>query len=345
MAFKNIGFDLESIEDYMGNNLRLFISFTIGLLVFVGLIALSVFFIAIRGKEEVMVPDVLGKELTQALLEFQDKELYPRITLRSALEGEEKGIVLEQSPEAGTLVKAERRINLVISQGMALDKMGSYLGKNINDVRLELQSFNSISPEIQITIREPFMYQYSNDQPAGTVLQQNPTQGTDLTGSTILELVVSRGRENTRVTVPDLTGLSFTDALARLGQLKIGFSFAIHNAAAGPDDEKPGTVISQNPVGGTEIGSDGKITITVTAPDAAAGEASGMFSFNLPSNPYPLPLTVEAELPNGIRQLLVSTNHSGGEFSIPYKLPSGSVIILLLIDREIYRQTVRAPVE
>ena len=328
----------------MGSNLRLFISLTIGLLVFVGLIALSVFFIAIRGKEEVMVPDVLGKELSLALIELQDKELYPRISLRSAMEGEEKGVILEQSPEAGTLVKAERRINLVISQGMALDKMGSFLGKNINDVRLELQSFNAHSPEIQITIREPFMYQYSTE-PAGTVLQQNPLQGTDLTGATILELVVSRGRENTLVTVPDLVGLNYTDALARLGQLKIGFSFAINNAAINPDGEKPGVVTSQNPRGGTEIGSDGKIAVTVTLPDAAAGEAAGLFSFNLPTNPYPLPLTVEAELPNGIRQLLVSTNHSGGDFSIPYKLPSGSVIILSVIDREIYRQTVRALVE
>jgi beta-lactam-binding protein with PASTA domain len=337
MAFK-FGFDLESLEDYMGNNLRLFISFTVGLLVFVGLIALSVFFIAVQGKEEVMVPDVLGKNLAQALLDLQGKELYPRIQMRS--EGEEEGIVLEQNPEPGTLVKAERRINLVISQGMALDKMGNYLGKNINDIRLEIQSFNSRS-DMAITIREPFMYQYSAET-AGTVLQQNPPPGSDLTGSTPLELVVSRGQENTRHTVPNLTGLTFTDAIARLGQLKIGFTFTMRE---GSGDGNSGTVISQNPEGGTEIGSGEKVTVNIIAPAPDAGEAAGLFRYNLPANPYPLPLTVEVELPNANRQGLVSTSHSGGEFSIPYKLPSGSVIILLLVDREIYRQTVRAPIE
>ncbi|MCL1927714.1 MAG: PASTA domain-containing protein [Treponema sp.] len=337
MAFKNFGFDLESIEDHMGSNLRLFISFTIGLLVFVGLIALSVFFIVIRGKEEVMVPDVLGKELSQALIELQEKELYPRISLRSATDGQEKGVILEQNPEAGTLVKAERRINLVISSGLALDKMVSFLGKNINDVRLELQALNANSSEIQIIIHEPFMYQYSNDSAAGTVLQQNPPPGADLTGSTVLELVVSRGRENTRVTVPDLTGLTYTDALARLGQLKIGYNFVINNTG-----ERPGTVISQNPVGGTEISTNQKLTVTIIAPEAEnSGETVGLFRYNLPENPYPLPLTVEVELPNGSKQTLANTNHSGGEFSMPYKLPSGSVIILSMVDREIYRQTIR----
>jgi len=344
MAFKNFGFDLEGIEDYMGSNLRLFISLTIGLIVFVGLIALSVFFIAVRGKEEVMVPNVLGKELSQALIELQEKELYPRISLRASGAGEEKGFILEQNPEAGTLVKAERRINLVISSGMALDKIGNYLGKNINDVRQELQSFNNSSHEIKITIREPFMYQYSNET-AGTVLQQNPVQGTDLTGSVTLELVVSRGRENTRITVPDMMGLYYTDALSRLGQNRISFAFTIEGAGRSPEGGKPGTVTAQNPRGGSEIGMDEKVTVTIISPDAEAGEATGLFSYNLPQNPYPLPLTVEANLPNGSRELLANTNHSGGEFSIPYRLPSGSVIIISMVDREIYRQTVRAAVE
>ena len=337
MALKN--FDLEGIEDYMGSNLKLFISFTIGLLVFVALIALSVFFIVVRGKEEVMVPDVLGKELTAALIELQEKELYPRINLRIAAAEEEKGVVLEQDPQAGTLVKAERRINLVISQGIAFDKMGNFIGKNINNVRQELEAFNAESPDIKISIREPFMYQYSNET-AGQVLQQNPGPGADLTGSVILELVVSRGEENTRITVPDLIGSSYTEALARLGQLKIGFSFTM-----GSSGDKPGIVSSQNPLGGTEVSIDEKIIVTISEPLAAAGEAAGLFTYNLPLNPYPLPLTVEAELPNGTKLILVSTNHSGGEFSMPYALPSGSVLVLSLIDREIFRQTVKAPVE
>jgi beta-lactam-binding protein with PASTA domain len=222
--------------------------------------------------------------------------------------------------------------------------MGNFLGKNINDVRLEIQAINANVPEIKITIREPFMYQYSDDI-AGTVLQQSPMPGTDLTGSITLELVVSRGKENTRITIPNLTGQSYADAAARLGQLKIGFNFVFGEPGGEAAGQNPGTVTAQNPRGGTEIASDQKVTVTVIPPVAAPGETTGLFQYNLPLNPYPLPLTVEAELPNGSRQILASTSHSGGEFSIPYKLPSGSVIILSMIDREIYRKTVKAPVE
>jgi len=327
---------MNSLEDSAQNHLRLFVSFTVGLLIFVGLIALSVFFIFIRGKEEVMVPDVLGKELTAALIELQEKELYPRIQLRAADAGEEKGLVIEQSPEAGTLVKAERRIDLVISQGITLDKMENFLEKNINDVRSAVRAFNTQSKEVSIVIKEPFMYQYSS-QAAGTILQQKPVPGTDINGNVVLELVVSRGQENTRITVPDLVGLSFTDALTKLSQLKTGFVFTMRDPWEG---EKAGVVYTQNPAGSAAISTDGKITIGITAPIAGKGEGAGLFTFTLPANPYPLPLTVEAELPNGTRQLLVSTNHSGGDFSIPYKLPANSVIVLSMVDREIYRQTI-----
>jgi beta-lactam-binding protein with PASTA domain len=342
MAFKNFGFDLESIEDYMGNHLRLFISFTVGILVFVGMIALSIFFITVRGKEQVMVPDVVGKELTEALLELQESELYPRIQMRSSESEEERGRILEQTPEAGTIVRAERRINLVISQGLALDTVGSYLGKNINDVRSEILARNSQTADTVISLREPLMYQYS-EQDAGTVLQQNPPPGADITGPITLELVVSRGRENTRITVPSLTGLSLQDTLDRFNQLKTaGFTFTMRDPAPG---ETAGTVLSQDPAPGAEINAGDKITVTMTAPVPAEGEAVGLFKFNLPLNPYPLPLTVEAELPNGTKRGLVNINHLGGEFNMPYKLPAGSVLILSMVNREIHRQTVQAAVE
>jgi beta-lactam-binding protein with PASTA domain len=335
MAFN---FDLEGLEDSMGNNLRLFIGLTIGLLVFVGLIALSVFFIALRGKEEVMVPDVIGKELPLALVELQEKELYPRISMRLATAGEEKGVILEQSPDPGTLVKAERRINLVISHGTAFNAMENYAGKNINDVRSAIRLFNAQSPEVSIILKEPFMYQYS-EIPAGTIIQQTPPPGTDLTGNVRLELVVSRGQETTRITVPNLTGLSFADALARLNQIRASFVFTMRPADEG---EKPGAIYSQNPQQGAELEPTDKIKVGVTTPAASEGEGVGLFTHVFPANPYPLPISVEVEYPNKNRQTLVSTNHSGGEFSMPYKLPAGSVLILSMVDREVARTTVTA---
>jgi hypothetical protein len=77
MTFFNL--DLDAIEGYISNHLRLFVSMAAGLILFVGIIAVSVFFVSVQGAEETMVPDVQGRDLTAALLELQVKELYPRI--------------------------------------------------------------------------------------------------------------------------------------------------------------------------------------------------------------------------------------------------------------------------
>jgi hypothetical protein len=54
---------------------------------------------------------------------------------------------------------------------------------------------------------------------------------------------------------------------------------------------------------------------------------------------------LDALLPSGERRRLISVPYLGGEFSVPYRLPVGSVFILSMLDREIYRETLVAPVE
>jgi beta-lactam-binding protein with PASTA domain len=328
MAFKNFG--LDGMEDYVGNHLRVFISLTLVLLVFVGMIALSVFFVAVRGKEQVMVPDVTGEELTQALLLLQAKELYPKIQLRNSNSSEERGLILEQDPDAGTIVKAERRINLVVSSGQALDKVGNYMGRDIGDVRGDIAAVPLIS------LKEPLMYQFSKESP-GSVIQQNPQPDTDLTGPVVLELVVSRGPQSARITIPDMEGLTLQGALEQLNQARINFIFAVRPVE---DNERPETVVAQNPRGGTEIDINQKITVTISAPVAEEGETAGIFRYTLPNNPYPLPISVDALLPGGGRRRLVGINHLGGEFVLPYRLPGGSTLVLSMLDRELYRETI-----
>jgi beta-lactam-binding protein with PASTA domain len=325
-----MAFGFDGLEDYVGSHLKLFISLTLGILVFVGMIALSVFFIAVKGKDEVMVPDVTGKELIPALLELQRKELYPRIQLRTSESSETKGLILEQEPEGGTIVKAERRISLVVSEGAALNKIGNYLGRTIGEVK------NDIAALPLVSIKEPFMYQYAKD-PAGTIIQQNPPAGTDLTGPVLLQLVVSRGQEDALITVPELEGLGLQAALERLRQAGLTFIFDLTD----DPDGKPETVAVQNPPGGTEISTDTKVHLTLYAPIPEAGETAGLFSYTLPKNPYPLQISVDALLPGGGKRRLAALNHSGGEFSLPYRLSEGSTIILSILDREIYRTTVK----
>jgi len=345
-----INLDFDSIEGYVANHLRLFLSMAAALLVLVGIIAVLVFFIYVRGEEQTMVPDVQGQDLTSALLELQVKELYPRILLRFTQNSADKGLVLEQNPRPGTIVKAGRRIQLVISQGVMVNTVENYIGRNVDDVRMDLQTLVSAqgtssgnAPVSQfITLKEPLMYEFSTE-PAGTILQQRPESGTNISGPTSLELVVSRGPENTMTKLPNLVGLNLEDTLEQIGRTGIDFEFSIRPLASG---EKPGTVVAQNPAGDTLASLNTRVNIAMAPPDKIPGNSVfGLFKYDMAKNPYPLLIRLESILPSGERQRLLSVQYPGGLLSVPYLQPKGAVLVLSMLNREIYRETVSLPVE
>jgi len=328
---------LKSIEDYVANHLRLFILSVLGLLVLVGIIAVSVFFIAVRGAEQTMVPDVTGKELTEALLELQVKELYPRIQLRYTHTSRDKGFILEQDPKPGTIVKAGRRIRLVVSQGVVVNRVENFVSRNIDEVRMDLMTLETAGGIPLLTVREPLMYEYSTER-AGTILAQKPEPGIEISGPLALEFVVSRGRDNQTVTVPQLTGLTIPRALDLISSSGINFLFTAREAGGG---ERGETVISQSYAENTVIPVNTAVQLTVTSPERVAdNEVFGIFRYTIPPNPYPLAVRLEALLPSGERQRLITVNYMGGEFTVPYKLPNGSVLILSMLNRELFRETI-----
>ena len=339
-----INLDLDAIESYVANHLRLFISMAAGLLLFVGIIAISVFFIHVRGAEQTMVPDVQGQDLTAALLELQVKELYPRIQLRHTQTSSDRGLVLEQVPPPGTIVKAGRRIHLVVSQGVIVNTIENFRGRNIDEVRMDINTMFSAqgaSPGL-LTIREPLMYEFS-PEPAGTVLQQRPEPGTNISGPTMLELVVSRGLETTMIRLPDLVGLTLEDSLEHIGRTGIDFEFILRPLQAG---ERPASVVAQNPARDTLADLNTRVAITVAAPDTTPeDEVFGLFSYQMARNPYPLLVHLDSILPSGERHRLLSVQYSGGTLSVPYQQPLGSVLVLSMLNREIHRETVIRQVE
>ncbi|MCL2208547.1 MAG: PASTA domain-containing protein [Treponema sp.] len=334
-----INFNLGSIEGYVSNHLRLFILSVAALVIVVGIAALSVFFIAVRGAEQVMVPDIRGKELTAALLELQVKELYPRLQLRYSQTSADRGLILEQEPSPGTIVKAGRRIRIVVSQGVLINKIDNFIGRNIDEVKMDLQTvYNSSGSSPLVSLKEPLMYEYSSENP-GTILAQKPEAGTDISGPVVIELIVSRGRENATVTVPQLTGLGITRALEVIADSGINFRFLEREKRG---DEKGETIVYQRPPAETVTPENSPVELTITQPDnLSENEIFGIFHYTVPPNPYPLEVRLEALLLTGERIRLLTVNYSGGEFTVPYRLPAGSVLVLAMLNREIYRETIQ----
>ena len=84
---------VNGMQSLQANGKALFITVILAVVVMV-LSCLAVFFATVKGPEKVLVPQVEGKELTQALLEMQVKELYPKIQLR--YDEQPSGTILSQ---------------------------------------------------------------------------------------------------------------------------------------------------------------------------------------------------------------------------------------------------------
>ena len=331
-------FNSDSMEKFATGHLKLFISMMAVLVILVGIVAVSIFFAAVRGAEQTLVPEVRGKELTEALLELQVKELYPRIQLRYSQSSRDRGLILEQDPRAGTIVKAGRQIRLVVSQGVMINRVENYVGRNIDDVRMDLQVYVASSGSPLLTLKEPLMYDFSPEAP-GTILRQKPEPGADISGPMNLEFVISRGPEHVSVTVPQLFGLSLSSVLEQIGRMGIVFEFGVRELREG---EKGETVVFQSPAAGTSVTSNTIIDLVVNAPERLnEGEVFKLFTYAMPRNPYPLPVRLEALLPSGERIRLISVDYPGGKFAVPYRLPVGSTLFLSMMNREIYREIVQ----
>jgi beta-lactam-binding protein with PASTA domain len=219
-----------------------------------------------------------------------------------------------------------------------INKVENFIGKNIDDVRMDIRTVVGSTGDPLLTLKEPLMYEFS-PAAAGIVIRQKPDPGTDISGPMILEFVVSQGQEDVMITVPQFSGLSIAAALEQIGKTGIVFEFSLREII---DGEKGETIVSQNPPAGGSVSPNTRISLTANTPARLYDdEVFKLFSYNIPPNPYPLPVHLEALLPSGERKIIIAIDFPGGKFTVPYRLPLESILVLSLMNREIYRETVQ----
>jgi beta-lactam-binding protein with PASTA domain len=295
---------------------------------------IAVFFASLQGEEKVMVPDVVGKSLTTALLEMQQKELYAKIQLRYS-DDEAALTILEQDPAPGSIVKAYRRVTLTVCRGPEGSGMDDLAGKNIDEVLPELKEKFDTDTSL-VTVAPPV---YKKDsKPAGTILAQTPQAGSRISDKTRLQLIVSRGTEEELAQVPDLSGMKVSEALKTISSSKVIFDFTSHEAFS---VEKPGTVTSQDDAGET-VGAWSHVKADFAFAPAKEGDetTSGILNASISEYPYPVPMTVKASSQEGKTTTLASFQHDGGRVTLPYSVAKGSTLTLYALDREVYSTVV-----
>ena len=331
--------DLRKIESFDREHYRV-MAYGLGAIIVLMVVAgLSAFSLSLRGAEQTMVPDVRSMELAQALVKLQEKELYPRVTLRFTDNPLDRGKIVEQSPSPGAIVKAGRRIAITVSRGSVADKVENFVGQDVNEAKIHLQTLFAGARPL-LSVKDPPIYVFDK-APAGTVLEQKPLPETEIAGPTQLELVVSRGPEKAQVRVPDLTGLSIDEALLQVEKTDLVVNFSMRTAGK---SERSGSVVAQTPTPGSMIPANARVSVTLSYPSSKEDRVADVYKRDLPEYPYPLKVSLESLSPSGERTPILTVNHPGGSFTAPYVLPAGYVLVLNVLDREVPpRVEVKAP--
>ncbi len=309
----------------------------IGIIVLMVVSGLVVFLLTVEGEEQTLVPDVRNIDLAEGMIALQEKGLSAEIQLRFSSNPMDKGKILDQSPNPGTLVKVGRKITLRVSKGAVIDKVENYIGWNIDDLEIHLQPLFT-AYDVLLKLKKPYI-RVHDDAPAGTILQQKPLPGANISGPTDLELVVSLGPQGETVMIGEYIDRPYQDVLNRVIASGIPFAFTVRDPQRG---EKAGYVVSQLPAPETYVPDGTLIQFIMTKPDKLPeGIVFGLVQKTLPDYPVPLDLRVEVILPNGDRNELYTIKHKGGLLSLPYELEENSILIVSIGDKELFRQMVR----
>ncbi len=231
------------------------------------------------GGQELELPEFTN----MTVLEAQGMVINSNITIE--VEKEEKSDtvardkIISQSPKAGTKVKENAIVKVVISTGEGEFPMPDLLNRKDVDAQKILEDKG---------LRASLVEEPSETIPKGYVVRQEPSAGTYIDGATTVTVYVSAGKEQTTKEVPNLLGLSLDEAKADLldADLTWGKIEEVNSTKA------KGTVISQSIRAGVEVKEKTEIDLRVSN-----GKGGGAEPTDAPDAPTQAPATAKPTTP------------------------------------------------
>ncbi|HEU4449086.1 MAG TPA: Stk1 family PASTA domain-containing Ser/Thr kinase [Gaiellaceae bacterium] len=217
----------------------------------------------LEASEPVGVPLVEGLQRERAVNVIERAGLEAVVEEEPSLEFD-PGIVMEQSPRAGSRIPRGDPVTIVVSTGPRTVEVPRVVGLSFEEAVAALE-------QAGLEWRREDVF--SDRRDPGVVASQDPKAGTEVEEQTEVLIRVSQGTE--LIPVPDVLDQTEESATQELDQA----GFAVEVVEAPDDDTPPGLVSAQSPDPGIEAerGSTVQITIStgpeqVTVPDVVGDD-------------------------------------------------------------------------
>ena len=199
------------------------------------------------GVPKVAVPSLVGQQSTDAVGALKDAHLKPDV--HEVPSSKPTGEVTAQDPPPGTKQPEGSPVRINVSKGPTPVSVSSVVGEPIATATSTLQAQGfKVSPTY-----------VDSSEPTNNVISQTPAAGDSAGKGSVVSLTVSNGPKTS--TVPDVTSLDLGSAEQTLHDSGFNARGIVYQDT--PDPNSDGLVLSQAPVGGTQLKPGGNVTLTV----------------------------------------------------------------------------------
>jgi serine/threonine-protein kinase len=198
------------------------------------------------GLPRVGVPPLVDTTQDAAVAKLTKLDL--KVKTREVPSQKPAGTVTAQDPPAGTKVKVGTLVTINVAKGPTQVALPDVRSLPLAQAASELEADGfKVAPSF-----------VESDQPANTVITQDPSGGTSASKGSTVALTVSKGP--TTSTVPDVSSQDVGSATSSLADSGFKWKIVYQDVT---DPSFDGQVLNQDPIGGTQAKPNSVVTLTV----------------------------------------------------------------------------------
>jgi len=202
-------------------------------------------------REDIVVPDVVGKKLEEAIFLLSKSNLGTKITGERFSEEVPENFVLSQTPPPGTKVRKDRVVDLVISGGARSLSSPEVVGMKLREAKIYLSQFGISILNIS------YIYSVADE---GEVIAQDPPEGSKMYQGRGINLLVSSGPPKLKLMMPNLIGENIDKVAQQLRKVSIKVAMVKEETSL----KEKGTIIDQSPPAGSIIDENSRVELVVS---------------------------------------------------------------------------------
>ena len=225
---------------------------TLSALILFFLSALIAYQVTLSG-EMVTIPDLTTKSMEEAKEILMEKKLF---VIKSGIELHEridKEKIIAQDPLAGSKVKINTAVKVVLSAGKEKVIVPRFIGRSLQAIGPEIIEAGLMKGKIS--------HVHTPAYAAGKIVSQHPLDNEEVARGSRISFLVSQGEREKKFLMPDLIGKRASVVIEKLKELEFNIGHIRYSYYPGLDS---GIIINQYPEPGSRIQRRNLITMEVS---------------------------------------------------------------------------------